>query len=265
MYSCDFFFRGESLSSHGYALCSFDGSASMSTATTDSQKNFSSIAMFGGKYYPILYYTYGNTLTMEMDIYKPSGDRADNVSPAESAEMKRWLGCPTPQKLTFYDDDYKEYHWNGVFNVEEVRAGMTIVGFHLTYQCTAPFGYKNLVTYSGNVEADGAITINDTSDDEGYIYPDITITPSESGNLVITNGFDDRQTIINNCIAGETITITRFLQITSDNKTHEITDDFNYKFLRINNEYSNTTNELKFSLSCSYVISYYPIAKVVVA
>ena len=266
MDSCDFSFRGETLSNHGYILCSFDGADSASTITTDSQKEFTTIAMFGGKYYPILCYTYNNALVMEMDIFKPSDDDGvGSISPTESAQIKRWLGCHTPKELIFLDDDYNGYHWNGVFNVEEVRANSVIVGFHLTFQCTAPFGYKDKVVISGEVAANGVVTVNDTSDEEGHIYPDITIIPLASGKLTITNSFDGREMVINNCIVDETITITRLLQITSTNNSHEVENDFNYKFLRINNEYGDTKNELTFSLPCSYSISYNPIAKVVVA
>ena len=202
---------------------------------------------------------------MEMDICKLSDGDVSRISPSESAQIKRWLGSPTPRELIFLDDDYDGYHWNGVFNTEEIRADSEIVGFHLTFTCTAPFGYKDKVSISGTVAANGVVTINDTSDEEGHIYPDITITPSSSGKLTIVNSFDGRETVINNCTAGETITITHLLQITSTNKSHKLGDDFNYKFIRINNEYGDTENKLTFSLPCSYVISYFPIAKVVVS
>lgn len=47
---CDFTFRGESLSDHGYMLCEFDGSGSVENVTTDSQREMTSISMFGGRY-----------------------------------------------------------------------------------------------------------------------------------------------------------------------------------------------------------------------
>ena len=265
MDSCDFSFRGESLSERGYVLCSFDGGSSASTVTTDSQKDFASIAMFGGKYYPILFYTYNGALIMEMEICKLINGDVSRITPLESAQIKRWLGSHTPRQLTFLDDDYIGYHWNGVFNIEEIREDSSIVGFHLTFTCDAPFGYKDAVTISGTVTANGTVTINDTSDEEGYIYPEIIITPSAGGKLTITNDFDGRETVINNCVSGETISMTRLLQITSSNASHELGEDFNYKFVRINNSYENTKNVLTFSLPCSYSISYIPIAKVVVA
>ena len=55
MYGYDFIFRDEKLSSHGYMVCDFDDASSANTATTDSQRDFTSISMFGSKYFPILY------------------------------------------------------------------------------------------------------------------------------------------------------------------------------------------------------------------
>ena len=52
---CDFTFRGESLSDHGYMLCEFDGSGSVENVTTDSQRELTSISMFGGRYFPIIF------------------------------------------------------------------------------------------------------------------------------------------------------------------------------------------------------------------
>ena len=100
---------------------------------------------------------------------------------------------------------------------------------------------------------------------EGYIYPDITITLKSAGDLKIMNEFDKRETVVRGCSSGETLTFTHLLQILSSNKSHELGDDFNYKFIRINNEYGNTLNKLTFNLPCTYSISYNPIAKVVIA
>ena len=81
----------------------------------------------------------------------------------------------------------------------------------------------------------------------------------------VMNEFDKRETVVRGCSSGETLTFTHLLQILSSNKSHELGDDFNYKFIRINNEYGNTLNKLTFNLPCTYSISYNPIAKVVIA
>lgn len=262
---CDFKFRGELLSSHGYMLCEFDGSSSTSVVTTDSQREFTSVPMFMGKYHPILYYTYNNALIMEMSICKIDDSHGGTITPTEASSLKRWLSSSVSQEFRVGGDEYENYFWNGTFNVEEIHYASDCVGFHLTFTSTAPFGYKDKVELSGSVEKNASVTINDTSDEEGYIYPDMTVTLKASGDLKITNSFDKRETVVRGCASGETITFTRLLQILSSNNSHALGDDFNYKFIRINNEYGNTANKLTFSLPCTYSISYNPIAKVVIS
>lgn len=261
---CDFSFRGELLSDKGYTLCEFGSSSSASVVTTDSQRDFTSVQMFAGKYHPILYYTYGTALIMEMYICKTDAAEDEVITPAEAVSLKRWLEAPTPQQLKIGETGYEDYFWSGVFNVEEVRIYSDIVGLHLTFTSTAPFGYKDTVELSGTVAANGTVSIDDTSDEEGYIYPDISITLQSAGTLKITNDYDQRQTIVYNCSSGETITFTHLLQILSNLDSHALGDDFNYKFIRIHNSYDDTVNTLTFSLPCTYSISYNPIAKVVI-
>ena len=86
---------------------------------------------------------------------------------------------------------------------------------------------------SGSVNAGSSIVIDDTSDEEGYIYPDISITLKSAGNLEVTNSFDGRKTIVKNCKSGETIQFNKYLQIISSDDGHIVSNDFNYKFIRI--------------------------------
>ena len=105
---CDFKFRGELLSSHGYMLCEFDGSSSTSVVTTDSQREFTSVPMFMGKYHPILYYTYNNALIMEMSICKIDDVHGGVITPTEASSLKRWLSSPVSQEFRVGGDEYEK-------------------------------------------------------------------------------------------------------------------------------------------------------------
>lgn len=259
----DFTFRGETLESHGYMICEFNSKASADTVTTDSQKSFTSISMFSGKRRPILFYTYNDSLKIKISICKLEDSDNMMISPAEAVTIKRWLGSPVSQELRLGDPKYNGYHWVGVFNIEEVHNARGCIGFDLTFNSVAPFGYKDVVELSGSVSSNGSITIEDTSDEEGYIYPDMKIVLKSAGTLTITNSYDNRQTVIKGCANGETLTISNLLQISSSNANHVLGNDFNYRFVRISNDYENNVNKLTFSLPCTYTISYKPIAKVV--
>lgn len=265
MYHSDFSFRGESLSSYGFMICSFS-SESLNPIVTDSQRTFSSIPMFGGKRFPFLFTKYDNALVITFSICKLPDADCKYITPLESAVIKRWLSSPIPEAFRVDDiGDFETVTWYGSFNLEEVHHFNDCIGFNLTFTCTSPFGYYDTVELDGSLTANQELTIYDISDEEGYIYPDLTITLKEAGNLVITNSLDNRTTVVNNCRDGETITFSHLLQISSNVSAHRLGNDFNYRFLRINNTYNNTVNKITFSLPCEYKLSYRPIAKVVFA
>lgn len=265
MKDCDFLYRGESLEDHGYMLCNFNSSDSAGGETTDSQRTYSSFSAFNGKYFPIIFYKYENALEMEMSVCKLDSSPSPVITPAESSEFKRWLSTSTPHELRVGGEEYEGIFWNGVFNVEEVRWGNERIGFNLKFTSDAPFGYKDRVSLSGQLTNSGYILIGDTSDEEGYLYPDITITIQEAGDLLITNEYDERTTIVKDCREGETLSFSHLLQLKSSDGSHMIGKCFNFKFPRINNSYTNTDNKFKINLACTYNISYNPIAKVVFA
>jgi hypothetical protein len=103
--------------------------------------------------------------------------------------------------------------------------------------------------------------INDTSYEEGYIYPYTEITIVEDGDLNIYNAIEDRNTYIANCVAGEVITMD-YPIIKSSVSSHNIQNDFNWNFFRIANTYNNSRNDLTISIQCVMKVTYSPIVKV---
>ena len=104
-------------------------------------------------------------------------------------------------------------------------------------------------------------SLNDTSYEEGYIYPQMEITVKEDGDLTIHNSIENRETYIANCKSGEVITFD-YPVIQSSDSSHNIQDDFNWTFFRVANTYDNSRNDLVISLPCSIKIKYSPIVKV---
>lgn len=104
-------------------------------------------------------------------------------------------------------------------------------------------------------------SLNDTSYEEGYIYPQMEITVKEDGDLIIHNSIENRETCITNCRANEVITMD-YPVIKSSDSSHNIQNDFNWTFFRIANTYNNSRNDLVVTLPCSIKIKYSPIVKV---
>lgn len=108
-------------------------------------------------------------------------------------------------------------------------------------------------------------SLNDTSYEEGYIYPEMEIVIGDIGNekknLTIHNSIENRESYINNCVSNEVITMD-YPVITSSLQSHNIQNDFNWNFFRVANTYENSRNDLTISLPCSIKIKYSPIVKV---
>lgn len=110
-----------------------------------------------------------------------------------------------------------------------------------------------------------AKSINDTSYEEGFIYPYTEIVIGDIGDekkdLIIHNAIENRETYIGKCASGEVITMD-YPVIQSSDSSHNIHNDFNWNFFRVANTYENSRNDLTISLPCSIKIKYSPIVKV---
>ena len=103
-------------------------------------------------------------------------------------------------------------------------------------------------------------SINDTSYEEGYIYPHTEITMITDGDLHIYNALEKRYTYVANCVAGEVITMD-YPVIKSSVSSHNIQNDFNWNFFRVANTFDNSRNDLIVFTPCTIQIKYSPIVK----
>lgn len=267
----DFEYDGILLSEVGYALVSFNG-INDGEIDTDSQISFNHISMMRGKRQPFTSYAYEDPLKMEMYIGKDmcrvdnmDGKFNYNISVSEMSFLKRWLSRPTPHKLRINGDyAYAGVFWRGSFSIEEYTLGDGRIGAHLTFECDAPFGYLEDVVLRDSLASDATYTYNCVSDEIGYIYPTLKILLNEDGDLKIRNAHDGRETVIKNCVAGEVITFTENLQLSSSISSHRVMDDFNFVFYRVCNSFRNVENTITSNLSIEFVIEYTPYAKVVI-
>ena len=266
----DFKYDDIKLSDLGYAIVSFDG-VKDGEVDTDSQYSYNHISLYRGKRQPYITSVYESPLEMEFYIAKnlclnDSGhfDKSVyNISLRDMAFLKRWLVRPMPHKLSLEDEEYHGIYWNGSFNVEEYVFSGGRIGAKLTFECDAPFGYYEDVEIVGTLLADESFKYECPSDEIGWIYPNLTITLCEDGDLQITNAFDGRVMEIKNCVDGEVITVNKDLQIATSEQNHKIMDDFNYVYYRVNNDFINTTNTFESNLSVEFKLTYTPYAKVV--
>ena len=269
MQSRTFTYDGVSLADMGYIVCNFSGgSVSLDGVTTDSQRDWDNISVMWGKFMPWTVSTFGDSLEMEFSIMKdPCGDNSLVITPAEMVELKRWLSRPHAKVLRFPEEDgFEHIYYEGSFNVEEVWLNTEArYGANLSFTCNSPAGYYDFEAVTGSVASGESFTINDISDEVGWIYPTLSVTLQEGGELRLTNSFDERTTVVKNCSAGETITFYNTQQISTSDSSHAVHDDFNYKFIRVCNSFRNNINTITSNLGLTYEYTYKPIAKAVMA
>ena len=263
MKAYDFSYGDKNLSDFGFILCNFDGSKGLETVSDGCQVTFNTVPALGGSKHNLTSTEYEECLEDVWQICKHSCNGGiQEITESEHREITRWLNRKIFLKLKILDESHMDIYYEAAFNISKIEIDGRLFGFELEVRTNAPFAFKEprLITIK-NLVQDGKHSINDTSHEEGYIYPHTEITVNESGNLKIYNAIENRNTYIANCVAGEVI-IMDYPVIQSSISSHNIQNDFNWNFFRVANTYENSRNDLTISIPCAIKIEYSPIVKV---
>ena len=257
----DFIFDGRSLSSFGYIL--------VYTNTEDTQDvSEMEIESIKGARNDKAYsvgYKYDNNYIATYTIIKNFCEFPDNqdMTDEEVSEMTRWLCRKQYKWFRFVDDENDDEVWyKAQWTAKKKYIGDSVVGLDITIHTNAPYGFSKEIEHTYNTST---FTINVGSDEEGYIYPDITLKLLEGGDLEIKNNFEgDRVTSLKNCAEDETITFLGYdlQQIKSTDSNHDFINDYNYKFPRLCCEYGNGVNVFEINKNCVVTMKYREIRKV---
>ena len=127
----------------------------------------------------------------------------------------------------------------------------------------SPFAYGvKKVHYLSDVTPNKVFRIVDTSDEIGFTPIMIKVKCKEAGNLSIVNQTTNSTIIVKNCSVGEELTIDGDSEIITTNlTTHNLSNDFNFKFPTLQNDYDRRLNNISFSLNADVEISYTPVIK----
>ena len=268
MQAIDFQYDNLFLSDFGCIICEFDSGGSPETISMGSEITFTKTSVSNGRRFMITDAKYEDCIETEFSICKNPDlileEKDKYFTLEQQRDLIRWLNRTEMLDFSILDNEHIDIFYEGSFNVDKIELNGRVIGMNLRFQSNRPFGIGKDIIYSFDITLSKTFyIIQDTSDEIGYDYPKVEITPTANGNLTITNGFDGRQTIIKNCVNGEKITMEN-LTIESTNQSHNATimNDFNFKYLRICNAYNNTRNKYEFSLPCHVTITYRPIRKV---
>lgn len=264
MKALDFEYAGQRLSNFDMIICNF-GSKGLETVSNGSVITFNMVSTLSDYKHNLVSSKYEDRLTTTLQICKNScTSDITEISTTELRTLMRWLNRKNFQKFKLLDEDNIDIYHEAVINVSRIEIDGKIYGLELEVETNRPFALKEPKTITiKNTEQNGKHSINDVSQEEGYIYPYtvITISDDASGDLSIYNAIEDRITLIKNCVAGEVITLDHPV-IQSSISSHNIQNDFNWNFFRIANTFDNSRNDLIISLPCSIKVTYSPIVKV---
>lgn len=199
-----------------------------------------------------------------MIIKNPCAFENLDLTNNDISEMSKWLCRKEYKWFRWIDDIGQDEIWYEVqISVDKKVYGDSVIGLVLHINSNKPYAQSQLYTYEWVGGLDNT-TLFVHSDEEGYIYPNMTITVKGGGDVIITNHYEERSTIIRNCANMEKFTIIGgdMMQISSSIAKHELSKDYNYKFLRLCNRYGNAENKLTISPNCNVTLSYRGIRKV---
>ncbi len=281
MYALDFEYAGEKLSDYGMMLCTFNAFGTQ-TVSSGSDLTFQQIRPGGSNRFRLYGSTYENAYSTTFQICKSSYHIATSsgqaLTVAELSALQRWLCRKSYHRFKIHQPDYESIYWNAVFTSKQILLGGQAIGLELTMYTDAPFAYMDEITIEQECSKDSTFDIYDSSDEEGFLYPDCVITLLEDGKdmyvdgnlkyhqaFSISNSMDNRMTVIENCLAGETITLkgkNQMIQTESSAHVPTLAKDFNYHFPKIINTYHQNQNTFSCNCNCKLTLSYSPIRKV---
>ena len=236
----DFIFDGRALSDFGY-MAVFENSEDVIDV---SAMQFNTIKAALSDINHRVSHSYEQNYTSTFFIMKSLCDTPEEeqwMTHDDITEMTHWLARKQYKWFRFIDDDDDDEIWYKVqIQVAKEYVGANVAGLQLTVTANAPYGFTREIKHNLSGEES---RIQVYSDEEGYIYPDMTIEILEDGDFELLNEYENRITRIANCVAGEVITISGGdnLQISSS-VNHDFTKDFNYVFPRLCNIYGDSNN-----------------------
>lgn len=262
MKAFDFEFDNKRLSDFGCAIVNF-GDKGLETVD-GAEITFNTVANLSGSKHSLVSTQYESCLKTTIQIAKYScATDIQEISSSEFREISSWLNRRKFLKFKILDEAHIDlYYMASIVSIGRIELDGRLMGLELNIITNSPHAFKEprIINIKNTVE-NGKHSINDTSCEEGHMYPHIEIIVNADGNLNIYNAIEDRNTYIANCKNGEIITMD-YPVIQSSISSHNIQNDFNWNFFRVANTYENSRNDLIISIPCSIRIEYSPIVKV---
>ncbi len=266
MFAKTFWFDGRHSDDFGLYILSLDNFEEDNTIGSNIE--FTTIKNSNSDIQKVVSAQYSQSITTKIQVFKLDNCcKVGEINPRELSNIMRWLN----RKDNFHtfkliQEDYDDLCFEAMINVTKITISGYVRGLELTITTNKPYVFTDDITKIFNVAKNQPVVLLDDSDEIGYRYCYIKIKLLEDGDLSISNGIEQRNTIIKNCKKGEIIEMSGDNQIITSTlaaSTHStLYDDFNYEYFRLANTYENRVNKLTFSLACQVTLTYNFIRKV---
>lgn len=262
MEAYDFEYDGIKLSDMGYMICVIDTSLD-NAIPTGIEMTPNTISTFSGKKYELTSNTYNDTITSTFEICKRC-KKDWHMTVEEVRTIARWLNRINYHKLKFIGSEYSEFYYEAKFNITQIEKSGRILGLQLDMVTNKPYATHEPVKISFSPSKKSQYIIQDFSDEEGFLCPDVAIEVNEDCDLSIlvnhaNNTLSD--TKIKNCKAGEKISLIYPIIQSSLESHSSVADDFNWDFPKLGNVYGDVKNKITISNACKISFVYSPIVK----
>lgn len=271
MYAIDFEYNGERLSDRHFIVCRFNDNSGTETVMAGAEITFNMIPFANGKWYSVGGTSYDDCYTATFQICKDPDyfDTDDRyITSGEFSDISRWMNRRvflrfTPIGYEEIDQYWKPISFYASFSLSKIMNHERCCGIELKMNTNSPFGYGDEETHHFTFTSDNLSgTLMETSDEIGFLYPQVTITCMQDGDIFLSNDLGQCQSKIKNCTAGEIIRMSGISQvITSSLSTHNLANDFNYDFFRLGNTYESRINTISVNSPCKVEIRYAPVLK----
>lgn len=223
----------------------------MSVAETSlSTNNSSRVSGFD-----IITQNYSSPIVFQLQVFK---NNFSEFTPLEERKLVKWLVKNGKYKKFQIDNEYyEEFFWYAnISNPQNIYInGKSGMEFTVTFKY--PYAYQKKIIRNKTVTSTTKnITIPVDTDDDSYVYPIVTITMLEPGNLTIENSteVDRRKCTINDLLLNEQVTMNCTTPLISSNKkdVDVIMGKFNKNWIRL----MDGDNILTFSHNCNVSFEY---------
>lgn len=242
----DFVYCGKKLSDFSCVIGGLTVNGGIDAVNLGNQLNLNPINLPFLKKQKSVYPTYDDMLESTISIIKNPCLNSPIFTQAEARAIIRWLNQPAYREfIPEYSNEswMVKTHYYVTFNVQPLVGGSDVYGFSLEMKSNAPFGYYDKVSLSNNSPT---LSVEDISDEQGYQYPIVELTVTMAGTVVLQNTIDTRYTLIDNCVAGEVITLDGEKGMINSSENHDkLYSDFNYFYPRIINSMDENGNDLR--------------------